>query len=666
MVHVILLCCAIIGDEARPGPFTPADRVAYKTAQTKAGNDAAAHVRLALWCEEHGLSAERLKHLALAMSLDPANTLARGLSGLVAYHGKWKSPAEVGKEVEHDPAHDESVREYLERRARVADTPDAQLKLADWCAQRGLKEQATAHYTEVTRLDPSREIAWKHLGYKKQGRRWVKPEEAAAEKLEAEHQKRADFHWKPRLEKLREELESPHAARRAKAEEAMAVITDPRAVPMIAHVLGAGKERSQLAAVQLLGKIQGPASSSALADLAVWSPLALVRQRVPEVLALRDPRDVVGRLIALVRRPYKYEVRLGNGPGSVGELLVDGERFDLRRLYQFPTIDFRLVPVGQQALPGAANLALAANSGMTMQMPSGRTAIVAGMAPAMGQQRQQMLDAAKAEIMERNMDVEDRMYNDMVMLDTANAQMTQVNDRVLPVLTKLTGNDFGNEPESWKKWWTDQLGYVYASSQPSTKETFTDTVGSPDIVVPMLMPVVLPRPHSACFAAGTLVHTIDGPRPIESIELGDRVLAQNTTTGLLTFEPVVATHRNQHAPTLRITVAIRSASGRPSERGDETIVATGIHRFWKAGQGWTMARELKTGDCLRMVGGVVEVQSVDDDATQPVYNLDVAQDRDFFVGKTGLLVHDFSFVQPVAAPFDGLPGSDVNFSGPPK
>ena len=37
-------------------------------------------------------------------------------------------------------------------------------------------------------------------------------------------------------------------------------------------------------------------------------------------------------------------------------------------------------------------------------------------------------------------------------------------------------------------------------------------------------------------------------------------------------------------PTLRITI------------GGESIVATGIHRFWKAGKGWTMARELKAGD----------------------------------------------------------------------
>ena len=55
---------------------------------------------------------------------------------------------------------------------------DAQLKLAAWCTEKGLKDQALAHYSEVTRLDPSRETAWKHLGYKKQGNRWVKPEDA--------------------------------------------------------------------------------------------------------------------------------------------------------------------------------------------------------------------------------------------------------------------------------------------------------------------------------------------------------------------------------------------------------------------------------------------------------------------------------------------------------
>ena len=67
-----------------------------------------------------------------------------------------------------------------------------------------------------------------------------------------------------------------------------------------------------------------------------------------------------------------------------------------------------------------------------------------------------------------------------------------------------------------------------------------------------------------------------------------------------------------------------------------------------------MARELKPGDRLRVVGGTAEVRTIKPDATQPVYNLDVSNNRDFFVGTKGSLVHDFSFVQPISAPFDQL------------
>ena len=65
-----------------------------------------------------------------------------------------------------------------------------------------------------------------------------------------------------------------------------------------------------------------------------------------------------------------------------------------------------------------------------------------------------------------------------------------------------------------------------------------------------------------------------------------------------------------------------------------------------------MARDLKAGDRLRMIGSVVEVKSVDKDKSQTVYNLDVAENRDFFVGSQGLLVHDSNFVKPELEPFD--------------
>ena len=87
----------------------------------------------------------------------------------------------------------------------------------------------------------------------------------------------------------------------------------------------------------------------------------------------------------------------------------------------------------------------------------------------------------------------------------------------------------------------------------------------------------------------------------------------------------------------------------------ETIVATGIHRFWKAGTGWVMARDLKPGDRLRKMDGVALVQSIEPDINQNVYNLSVAENRNFLIGNAGVLVHDVNFVQPVEKPFDRRP-----------
>ncbi len=237
-------------------------------------------------------------------------------------------------------------------------------------------------------------------------------------------------------------------------------------------------------------------------------------------------------------------------------------------------------------------------------------------------------DKAYQAIDQPRQNLEQALSLDIETVETTNTQITELNGRVLPMLNTITGLNLGIEPEQWKAWWTDQLGYVYLSSSPETKPTYTDVV------------VGMSKFTQACFTAGTLVSTMDGPRTIESIQVGDRVLAQDTTTGLLAFQPVLAVHHNKPSPTLRMDL------------DGETIVATGIHRFWKAGKGWTMARDLKLGDRIRVIGGVAPVKSIEPAATEPVYNLEVAESRDFFVGNKGFLVHDYSFVQPVMSPFD--------------
>ena len=401
----------------------------------------------------------------------------------------------------------------------------------------------------------------------------------------------------------------------------------------------------------------------------------------------------------MIHKPFKYQVRPVGGPGSPGELFVDGERFNIDRVYanergalmnltRFYTSSVPFDPFsGQnvamamlgsqyayslsggmnQAFPGAGSAAL---SGISMPAPiTPQSAAGAGhaiaanpqnapailnqltnnpanrqaypgfdfmlLAQGMAAQRDIEIGLQLETLRQATRNLEQRLALDVQMIESMNQGINQYNDRALPVLTAITGLNLGVEPEKWKGWWADQLGYSYQSATQESKPTYTDLVVESD-----------PRDsrfaHS-CFAAGILVQTIDGPRPIESIRTGDQVLSQATSSGVLSFQPVLATHRNQPAPTLRIVA------------GGESIVATGIHPFWKAGKGWTMARELKAGDHLRMIGGVVTIESIAPDKTQPVYNLDVASDRDFFVGKAGLLVHDFGVVEPVLEPFDRIP-----------
>ena len=121
-----------------------------------------------------------------------------------------------------------------------------------------------------------------------------------------------------------------------------------------------------------------------------------------------------------------------------------------------------------------------------------------------------------------------QIEDDVRMIEQTNAQINQTNDRVLPLLESLTDQNFGVDPEQWQKWWADQLGFVVDDRYAENKPIMSRFVRLP----------IVCRIHHACFAAGTLVQTVAGPRKIESIAVGDRVLSQQTSTGALSFQPV--------------------------------------------------------------------------------------------------------------------------------
>jgi hypothetical protein len=698
---------ALSDPQASPGQPERSALDTYAAARAKAGKDPEAQVKLALWCEAHGLSPERTKHLMLAILLDPTNAAARGLMGLVSYQGKWKPPADVAREVRDDPARKALLNDYLQRRAKSSDKPDDQWKLALWCEEHGLKEQAKAHLYQVLKRDPRREAAWKRLAFKKVGSRWVKPEILAAERGELEAQNRANKFWKPRLEHWRSDLGGRDKNKRAMAEQALVQITDPRAVPMVWSVFARGDEAKQQTAVKLLGQIDAPGSSRALALLGLYSPSVSVRQTSLEILRRRDPREFAGILVAMIRDPIKYKVKPVGGPGSPGVLTVEGNEADVQRRYSPPPAPVYIPAFNDTVFPDAfgqpvvyhplgyyalaegqgviadlqARAAFAGNVSSLMaqaglgqigqQIAAGSTAAIAGakshtaaimaapptpaaphgftavmpMVPYAQIPIGQMMAAAEATAYL----AQQQLAADVQSVEELNASISQSNSRALVMLADVSGRDLGSDRIAWEKWLTDLQGYAY-QSPPSTMDKPTvvedvpiSIVPPPPVITSAIEGPITAIPSMSCFGAGTPVWTLEGNRPIEQLRAGDQVLSQNTGSGLLSFQPVVTAYHNPPSTTYRIDL------------GDDAIVATGIHRFWKAGVGWIMARDLKSGDRLRSASGVLVVKAVTSERVQPVYNLQLAGGDSFLVGTQGVLAHDNSVVNPEERPFDRVP-----------
>jgi hypothetical protein len=710
-----LLLAAVSSVAGFDGPL-PAPDATYEQLRAAAGRDAEAQVKLALWCEAHGLEKERLRHLAVATMADPSHALARGLMGLVEYNGKWKRPEAVARDLKTDMARADLLAEYNGRRVKAAVTVAAQHKLALWCEEKGLKDEARAHLATVVRLDPNHADAWKRLGYKKVGNNWTTDAQSVAQKTEHTVQQEADKRWKPRLEHLRDAL-SHKGVKKDEAERELATLTDPRAVTMVWKVFVQGHDKHHLAAVQLLGQIDAAAASRALATLALTDKSDEVRRRATETLRRRDPREYADLLITALRDKIKYEVKKVGGPGSTGVLYVEGKEVNLRRLYSPPAPQVAVLPGDTLAtdanglpvlvhhnyqtipspyfnpfgatagnafgaalpLPGAAAANQAAAQRLAPGLPPAlrnNTAAIEGLAfaadPIAQLQVQQMMNSqtvvlgtqGRLEFLGATQDnqvqvpigrmmnearrvaasAEEQLKSDVAILDAQNERIGADNERVASTLRAATGVVLPAEPKPWRTWFVDQLGFLYRAQTPDNTSTIVENVPLNDqpspIPVSTSSTTMLIFDRHSCFGKGTTVRTIAGPSPIESIQVGDLVLSQNTKNGGLSYRPVVMAHHNPPSATFRVSL------------GDDAIVTSPSHRFWVAGRGWVMARDLKVGDPIRTLGDVAKVTAIEAEKVQPVFNLDVADDGDFFVGSVGALVHDNTLPDLRLAPFD--------------
>jgi hypothetical protein len=478
-------------------------QASYEAKRTSAGRDAEKHVELAIWCGENGMAAEREKHLRVALLLDRNNAKARELLGLAPSIGQKEA-------AEKEAAATAALAEYNAKRLKAPKTADGQWDLALWCEKKGLKAEATAHLAEVVRLSPKREAAWKKLGYKKHDGRWMTDDQIREEVA----QKKADRDWGQKLRAIHRQIHKGTTQDDAKRE--LAAIDDPRAVPAIYREFGRRKEVDQLIAIQALGQIKTRDASRALATLAVLGVTSAVRRSATESLRSRDPLDYLIGLIALIPDPLKYEVRRVGGPGSPGVLFVEGERFNVQRLYappapsiavqptDFVTLDqygmpvvTRFTPVGvpteisnpfawnPQAVLGPLSSALAKAGAPGASALRGIN-IPAASGPAFSDEskfafqaqiveqislRQLAIEAQKAAI-----SAQAQLDNDIQTVKSINTAREEIAKEILSIAKTASGKDLGDKPQAWRDWITEQAGSLIEVKRDKPKPTFPELV----------------------------------------------------------------------------------------------------------------------------------------------------------------------------------------------
>ncbi|MDO9569180.1 MAG: polymorphic toxin-type HINT domain-containing protein [Hydrogenophaga sp.] len=116
-----------------------------------------------------------------------------------------------------------------------------------------------------------------------------------------------------------------------------------------------------------------------------------------------------------------------------------------------------------------------------------------------------------------------------------------------------------------------------------------------------------------CFVAGTLVHTREGLKPIEQIQVGDWVLSKpEFGEGEQAYKLVTKTVSFDEKEVWTIAISEKDVTDPSVEtfyhsKECTRIVATPNHPFWVVGKGWTALRDVSLYDRLLLENGRIAI-----------------------------------------------------------
>ncbi|MGE5194342.1 MAG: polymorphic toxin-type HINT domain-containing protein [Deltaproteobacteria bacterium] len=540
---------------------------------------------------------DRRMQLAETLKQQPDSPSARWQAGFVKDGDSWRS----FDEPQRDTASASVLDEYRRRRDEAPQSFPGQLDLANWCRKHGLKAQERAHLIVALPLTSAEEQPplLERLGYTQIGTQWVSDEQRrdwqnAIRRTEASLKK-----WSAKLERIAERLAGSKAQRSAALAE-LRGIDDASAIPAIELVLAGRDEETARAAVETLAKIDGPEASLALAKQAVFSPWPAVRKGGTAALKNRLFEDFVPALIGLLAKPTTGSFRLFHDPLQGRLLGTYVVAVETENVFQVATLQLmqQVVEVRVTMRPAAGGF-----------LPAGGDYVRVADAEA---RIRADIDAQRT--------LGDRLHPREPELEAIRDRIRELNGRVISVLADISGLEPTPDPRGWWQWWYDFTDAPPSGTKPAVVVVDEFEGGA--------TPFFTFRASHSCFAAGTPVWTETGPVPIETIKVGDRVLAQDIPSGELGYKPVLVTTVNPPKDLLILRF------------GDESIVCTKGHRFWISGSGWTKARDIAPQTLLHTVTGNTPVWSVKPAPAEKTYNLVVDGFHTYFVGKSAILCQD--------------------------
>ena len=524
-----------VKQKSTPKDAAPADRdnamSEYNVLKEKTPMTAAARWKLALWCEEHRLKDLMYVHLGEVISLEPGRDAAWRKLGFKKLGDRWASEAEIAEDLaqkkadkrwgptlkkvhkdisrlrvrrrfemigtplialaalvgqtaaakdsgeKKDPAvkrgapvgSEKAISEYNILHANTPMTAAARWKLALWCEEHRLKDLAVVHFGEVISLDPGRDAAWRKLGFKKQGNRWVSDGEIAEE----QELKKADKRWGPLLKKVHKDIHGTNGkARRVAAEAEFDKIKDPTAVVPAYRELAGGGETDHWLLIDFLSRIEGPAASKVMALVAVYGKSKEIRRSAIEVLRTRKSDEYLELLVGLMADEYKYEVRQVGGPGSLGVLFVEGEKFNVRRFYA--------PPAAPNILPQPGDIIAYDSLGEPIiiraiaEVGLGEAASIRGTGLAAQERVGEYAEISplrvEAEAVKGAVEARRQLDRDVDMIKLINKERKAFNELVMEAAKDASGKDHGETPKEWRE---KVLGKGF-SKPPGDKPTYPE------------------------------------------------------------------------------------------------------------------------------------------------------------------------------------------------